>query len=145
MTILQVLTTPDIHLYHVGTKDSFSEYPCADGASYLYYMCKAAPKPSLTVPECKVKPWSVEFKDVLGLFASNPKAGYSENLNASDMTMDSFLKRAAAILDNFSNEQAEALKKIVDPEETLQPYEILGCKEKPLLNNGVISPLSVPK
>jgi hypothetical protein len=71
------------------------------------------------------------FRKVLNVFLENPDKGFKALLSRNETTMDSFLTRSNAILDNFgTNSVSDLLVQnlyldLIDPSKTTQPSNVL--------------------
>jgi len=66
---------------------------------------------------------NVSFKDVMSVF--NAGGQYPDKLSRSETTIDAFIDRAAARLASLSVENAETIKKLVNPASLVQPLDEL--------------------
>lgn len=108
LSVLHTLTTPALFIYKFGAPGETTPKPRIEAMPVYGVAC---PSPN------------VSFKDVMTVF--NADGQVADKLSRHDTTIDAFLDRAAARLSTLSVEQAETIKKLVNPASSLQPLSEL--------------------
>lgn len=118
LSILNTLTTSQIETVDVGTSSIYPDGPI-DG--------KFADLEAYSPESCDSESWDLEFKDVLKIFLEHDRKGLKA-ITKDEMVLGPFLARALKVLPNkLDATQVAHIKKVINPVETEQPYEILGC------------------
>ena len=108
LSVLHTLTTPALFIYKFGTPGDTTPKPKIEALPAYGVAC---PSPN------------VSFKDVMSVF--NAGGQYPNKLSRSETTIDAFIDRAAARLGSLSVEDAETIKKLVNPASSVQPLDEL--------------------
>lgn len=66
-----------------------------------------------------------KFKDLLRTVVGGGGTGRDDGLDRDDMTLTRFLNHVARTADQFETEHNAAFARMLDPEETAQPWEVL--------------------
>ena len=74
------------------------------------------------IPGCPTPPAGFTFKKILSVFLEDAAAGYGHALKKSEMNLEDFIARSAAILD-IDDEGAEMLLDLLDPASSVQPND----------------------
>ncbi len=67
----------------------------------------------------------ITTRDVLSVISASPQRGFDESLTRDEMNIDDFLARAEAIIPALNAEHIDLYKKLLDPNETINPHEVL--------------------
>lgn len=108
LSVLHMLTTPDLHKHDFGTQTSGSTFVAA--ASGVHLGCQSP---------------TLGFKNVLKIFLANASKGYSKKLSRSETTVEAFLERAEALLKKMKPAYRDLYLELADPTSTVQPADEL--------------------
>jgi hypothetical protein len=111
--ILRVLVTPRLQDYTFFTLDDKTQQSSISKVTPGGKGCKS---PSLT------------FKNILSIFLPMPSNGSPDVISTKkEMELDAFLDRASRFLAGFTKADAAAIRRLIDPEERVQPADLF-CK-----------------
>lgn len=108
ISLFNMLTIPDLHHYDFNSSDTYAAY-----SKVVRLVNRQCSSPALS------------FEDVLKIFTAHENKGYKDMLDKKEMNIDDFLRRAARISDKLTTEHIIAIKKLLDPEETISAIDVI--------------------
>ena len=137
-SLLFMMTTPRLQTHDFLTQDHVEGdgRRCGEIMSSFHDESCVMPLDSKLV--CYNPVEEASFQDILSLFQSHSTDGYYSRLSTDTLSLNNFLERARAVLDNVDADTVNAYKTLLDPSEIESGSDVFECA--PLTMGGPFNP-----